>query len=533
MAMAHSPNAGPYSQHDPGTTARFAGLIWLIYGAAILGVLPVASDGRPAALVAGAVVGAAAIAAGARLVRGWTPSYAFLLGLSYAAVLGLALLQLLFGPARGELLVELYIGIALGTASVHPPRQTAGVMLAIAGASVVHASRGAWTSIAVTDLAVHAVIWLVVAMIASTLVGQLRQQRAAARAEEAKAQLLASTDALTGLGNRRQLLTDLDAALDAGTSTVLAVLDLDGFKAYNDSFGHPAGDALLHQLGGNLARVLDGRATAYRMGGDEFCVLASPGADHDAVVRDSARALSEHGDAFTIGASFGSIVLPDDANNSADVLRIADRRMYAQKASGRTSAGRQSTDVLLRVLRERSPELSDHVEDVTRLCNDVAGHLDFASDELASLLQAAALHDIGKTAIPDAIINKPGPLDEGEWDFIRQHTVMGERIMCAAPSLIRAAQLVRSSHESMDGSGYPDGLSGDAIPLGSRVIAVCDAFDAMTSDRPYRTAMTTDAAIVELRLCAGTQFDGAVVEVLSASLAESERALTPVAVGAL
>jgi HD-GYP domain-containing protein (c-di-GMP phosphodiesterase class II) len=257
------------------------------------------------------------------------------------------------------------------------------------------------------------------------------------------------------------------------------------------------------------------------MGGDEFCVLApaASGEADDAIVRTAADALSEHGEAFTIGASYGSILMPSEADNSEAALRGADRRMYAHKAGGRTSAGRQSTDVLLRVLRERHPDLGDHVEDVTTLCEAVAQRLEVPADELGSLLQAAALHDVGKAAIPDAILGKAGPLDANEWAFMRQHTVMGERIMAVAPSLTRAAELVRWSHERIDGTGYPDQLIGDDIPLAARIISACDAYDAMVSDRPYRAAIPVTAAVAELRRCAGTQFDPVVVEALIATVA--------------
>ena len=135
------------------------------------------------------------------------------------------------------------------------------------------------------------------------------------------------------------------------------------------------------------------------------------------------------------------------------------------------------------------------------------------------------MHDVGKTAIPDAILNKPGPLDAKEWHFMHRHTVIGERIILAAPSLAPTAGLVRSSHEAFDGSGYPDGICGEAIPLGARIIAICDAFDAMTSSRAYRGARSDQDAIAELRRCSGTQFDPAVVDVFCALAEHGE--LTP------
>ena len=192
--------------------------------------------------------------------------------------------------------------------------------------------------------------------------------------------------------------------------------------------------------------------------------------------------------------------------------------MYAQKSRGRTSAGRQSTEVLLQVLSERDPALGTHLDDVTFLCEAVATTLGLSDEEITPLLQAASLHDVGKAAIPDSILNKPGPLDHGEWEFMRRHTLIGERILSAAPALSEAARLVRASHERWDGDGYPDGLAGEEIPLGARIIAVSDAFDAMTSARPYRDAIEAAAALAELRRCAGTQFDPRVVNAFGRAL---------------
>ena len=163
-----------------------------------------------------------------------------------------------------------------------------------------------------------------------------------------------------------------------------------------------------------------------------------------------------------------------------------------------------------------------------------------AGEELDDMAQAAELHDVGKIAIPDAILAKSGPLDETEWGFMRRHTIIGERILLAAPALRSVARLVRSSHERWDGAGYPDGLCGEEIPLGARVVAACDAFDAMTTNRPYRHRIGEPAALEELRRCAGTQFDPRVVaafaRVIERELGAAEHAaalrarpLTPVA----
>src|SRR3954469_3013027 len=176
----------------------------------------------------------------------------------------------------------------------------------------------------------------------------------------------ALTDALTGLGNRRALARELASLLpdaDDAKPIVLVLFDLDGFKHYNDTFGHPAGDALLVRLGANLATYLSGRGRAFRMGGDEFCALFEPGDEvADPIIAGAASALTEHGEGFNVTSSYGAIVLPREAQDATEALRIADQRMYAQKNAGRTSATRQSKDVLVRALTERSPDLFRHVE---------------------------------------------------------------------------------------------------------------------------------------------------------------------------
>ena len=330
----------------------------------------------------------------------------------------------------------------------------------------------------------------------------------------------ATTDALTGLGNRRALLLDLDGrAADADTH-VLALYDLDGFKSYNDAFGHLAGDALLERLGANIAAATEGEGTAYRMGGDEFCLLArvAPGADPEDVVRRAARALSEQGGRFRIGCSYGMVVLGRRGIDPIEALRLADQRMYANKRGGRRSSEETVHQVLLSVVGEHDGALRHHVDDVARLAERVGRRLGLDDADVAHVRRAAALHDIGKVAIPDAILHAPRALTPEEWEYMRQHTVIGARIIAAAPELLPVADMVRSSHERWDGGGYPDRLADDEIPLGARIVAVCDSFDAMTTDRAYRPAMPDADAIAELERCAGSQFDPRVVAAFRAVL---------------
>jgi putative nucleotidyltransferase with HDIG domain len=214
-------------------------------------------------------------------------------------------------------------------------------------------------------------------------------------------------------------------------------------------------------------------------------------------------------------------LVPDDAGSPDEAMLTADHRMYQRKALGRESAGRQTADVLIRAVAEHNSDLGDHTRGVAELSSQVARRLGLDDTERSPVRRAALLHDVGKIAIPDAILDKPSGLDPDELDFIHRHTIIGERILRAAPALEAVAPIVRSSHERWDGSGYPDGLAGERIPLGSRIVFACDAFEAMTStERPYRGAMTVGAAIRELIDCAGTQFDPRVVEALVAVVRE-------------
>ena len=333
----------------------------------------------------------------------------------------------------------------------------------------------------------------------------------------------ALTDKLTELPNRRALVHDLDRASATGRSHTLVFFDLDGFKDYNDAFGHPAGDALLRRLAPALARVGD----AYRLGGDEFCLLVEAAmTDDDPLVLGAVDALSEHGDGFSITASHGLVVLPHDATDATEALRLADERMYARKRRKRTGSRGQARDLLVKVMAERN---GSH-EAVAELATAVGRALGLDAEELDVLIRAAELHDVGTLAVPDEILHKDGPLDPEEWEVMRQHTVAGERILGAAESMRPVARLVRAAHERWDGRGYPDQLRGEEIPLGARIIYACDAYDAMVRGASYREALEPAEAIAELRRCAGTQFDPRVVETLtqlcqgSATLASSGRA---------
>jgi diguanylate cyclase (GGDEF)-like protein len=314
----------------------------------------------------------------------------------------------------------------------------------------------------------------------------------------------ALTDALTGLGNRRALTRELDEAIAYAvpeSPLVLAMFDLDGFKHYNDTFGHPAGDVLLTRLGANLSKYLGTRGKVFRMGGDEFCALFEPRLEDRVTLLDGAAlALSEQGDDFWIGCSYGAISLPIEATDADDALRIADQRMYTQKNAGRASASRQVKEALLGVLAARDPELTRHARAVADLAEATARTLRLGQQERETARLAAELHEAGKLMLP---------LESGASS--REIAVAGERIIAAAPALAHAARVVGTLHEHWDGTAYPEGLAGDDIPLGARIVAVADAYDAVISSG----AVTHAQALEELRREAGTRFDPAVIEALA------------------
>jgi diguanylate cyclase (GGDEF)-like protein len=326
----------------------------------------------------------------------------------------------------------------------------------------------------------------------------------------------ATTDQLTEIPNRAALLADLDQIQRHGDAVRVALFDLNGFKQYNDTFGHPAGDALLRRVAQALAAaVVPGRA--YRLGGDEFCVV-SPSATADQIEARAAAAMTERGLGFVINASWGSVAFPAECATVSEALAIADERMYSQKRARQGGALAQTKAALKRLIAERDQQLADHHDRVAGLATRVAGELGLSPAQIACICDAADLHDIGLLAIPDSIREKPGPLDHGEFEFISRHAVIGARILEAAEALHDAAAVVRATHERVDGHGYPARTEGDEIDTSAHIITVCDAYDTMTNPHTYRGAMTTDAARAELRSCVGTQFDAKVVQALETIL---------------
>ena len=499
------------------------GILWMVcavFGIALLPLSP--PDASPlggwgytiaAAVLAGSLIGGHGL-----LKRGHRVTNDELYCLCIAGLAMTALMEYLAGGRDTPWHIFYFIAV-LYTSAIHPPRRVLAYLPLYLIATASTAFHGAgWSAAETGEVTLEILVTLGVALLAAVTMDGVRRDRTSLEQEGDAARHLAHVDPLTNLGNRRALMAELETAMPTDlTPLSLALYDLDGFKSYNDSFGHVAGDALLQRLADRLDEAVKPDGHAFRMGGDEFCVTTRlPQAEAEALVLRGHAALTDTGEGFRIDASYGWTMVSDATTSSSDILRQADRGMYARKTLSRVSAGTQTTDVLLSALGERSAELGAHVHDVRHLCDAVADELSLWPEEKAPLLQAASLHDVGKVAIPDSILDKPGPLTDEEWDLMRTHTIVGERILSAAPALADAAGIVRSTHERYDGWGYPDGLAGDAIPLGARIIAVCDAFDAQVSPRPYRTRVSHEEAIEELTRCSGAQFDPDVVDAFKA-----------------
>jgi diguanylate cyclase (GGDEF)-like protein len=329
----------------------------------------------------------------------------------------------------------------------------------------------------------------------------------------------AFTDALTKLGNRRKLMADTDDLITHATAAdplVLMLFDLNGFKAYNDTFGHQAGDAVLARVGSRLATAV-GRygGSAYRLGGDEFCaVLAIEEGEIDQALAAASAGLEEHGENFSVTPSMGAVMIPHEATTLEQALQVADERMYSHKRKRTSLAGDQAREVLLRIIHAKQPALQERSSDVAQMCERVGRRMGLDTPVLEELVRAAELHDVGKVGIPDAILRKTEPLTEAEWAFVKQHTLLGARILGAVPALAETANIVRATHERWDGEGYPDGLRGEDIPIAARIISACDAYEAMREGRSYRTSRSATDAVTELRRGAGSQFDPAVIAAL-------------------
>jgi two-component system cell cycle response regulator len=296
---------------------------------------------------------------------------------------------------------------------------------------------------------------------------------------------------------------------------LLAVVKLRGLAPYGEAFGATAADSLLARVARRIAGSVGSRGKAYRVGAAELCVLIDgSGGKADEALAAVSSALTELDDVTEVSGALSVVTMPFEANDAATALHLAEERIHVATGAHR-SAAREAEVQLIRALRDRHPELAGRVSAVPELARAVGRRLGIGLAELQLLSHAAELHDIGKQLIPDEIRNKSGDLSEREWATVREHSGVAERLIATEPALEPVSRIVRSIHERWDGDGYPDGLRGTEIPLPSRIILACEAFEAMTSPRPYRDAMSGDAALFELRRSAGAQLDPIVVDALA------------------
>jgi diguanylate cyclase (GGDEF)-like protein/putative nucleotidyltransferase with HDIG domain len=410
-----------------------------------------------------------------------------------------------------------------------------------------------WTAVPFSIMAsvslMLAVLWERSPLLATALVGPLvaiaLYQRSVYSA--LKAMRLALTDPLTGLGNHRhfheRLQRDLDKAQAEGFALTLCLLDVDNFKQINDRFGHPVGDRVLAQV---ATRLRQG-GEAFRLGGDEFALLLPRRDEHEglaiakSIIERVAEMDCDHGGRVSMSA--GVATYPQHGVERAELVRVADSALYLAKEHGKNTVRVYRPDLIelaeLRRLAEgpdraarlraaaslahavdaRDAYTGSHSYMVGELAARVARRMGLDAEAIELTRLAGSLHDLGKLAIPEEILRKPGPLNEAERLVLERHPQIGFRMLDSL-GVEPVASWVRHHHERWDGDGYPDKRGGQEIPLGSRILFVADAYDAMTSDRVYRSRLSHERAMAELERCAGTQFDPEVVAAFKAEFDE-------------
>jgi diguanylate cyclase (GGDEF)-like protein/putative nucleotidyltransferase with HDIG domain len=368
------------------------------------------------------------------------------------------------------------------------------------------------------------------------------EQRARADAEQRS-----RIDALTGLFNRRHTMETIEHELargSAGPGVGILMVDVDYFKRINDRLGHAGGDTVLMEIAERLRLGVREWDVVARIGGEEFCVIAPGLGTEDEVARLGERlraAVAERpiqlpgGLAVPVTVSVGAALVPHHDGTAEHALDAADRALYAAKRHGRNRL-RRFSELDTSDLRAEQPEclhlaealaltsdlreggLSHHSRQVAELSAATARRLGLPDEDILRIELGGWLHDIGKIAVPDSILTKPGPLTDSEWAVMRTHPAVGADLLQHFPELSQACQAVRHHHERYDGTGYPGRLAGQDIPLDARIVAAADAYSAMTAQRAYNTPRTMPEAIAELSRCAGTHFDPTVVAALTAAL---------------
>ncbi|MFU8796128.1 MAG: diguanylate cyclase, partial [Dehalococcoidia bacterium] len=358
----------------------------------------------------------------------------------------------------------------------------------------------------------------------------------------AAAEQRSRVDELTGLFNRRHFEERIKEEISRhgrhGEDFSVLYLDLDNFKTYNDIYGHPTGDTLLGTIARTIKGSLRGADQAFRYGGDEFVVILPRTAMADAHVvaervrNEIASRMQEMEVAVT--CSIGVSTYPSDGVMPGELVTVADTAQYFAKRTGGNRVylsskilsepldevgvssrhnGLSTIYALASIVEARDPYTYGHSRRVNTYAVALAEKVGLSPDEVSRVSTAAMLHDIGKIGIADRVLNKKGKLSTEDWELIKAHPRLGATIIGRIPNLVPCVSIILYHHERWDGGGYPEGLKGEEISIEARILAIADSFEAMTSARPYRSALCSEKAVKELRRCAGSQFDPDLVEV--------------------
>ncbi len=349
-------------------------------------------------------------------------------------------------------------------------------------------------------------------MLISTVIDVTEQ-----KLREDEALRIAYTDALTGLWNRLSFSERLNTSdQQLVYPYALLIMDINGLKIINDAFGTEKGNEALKNVGEVLKQVVGSRDRIFRIGGDEFAITLENLGDEEAEtlrlkLMEAMRDLTIDDVSYSLSIGLACKASIDEP--SAQMLKRAEEDMYKKKVLEGQSVRNRAIMSILSMLADKYEEERVHSERVSELCMTVGASLGVTGEDLEELRMAGMLHDIGKIAIPDRILDKPGKLDDDEWVIMKQHTFYGYNILKAADEYTNLALYALTHHERYDGNGYPKGLKGEEIPLYSRIISVADAYEAMTSDRIYRKRLSDQDALNELKRCSGSQFDPKIIDV--------------------
>lgn len=324
-------------------------------------------------------------------------------------------------------------------------------------------------------------------------------------------------DHLTGLYNRRYFEQELKK-MDTPENLPLSIImfDVNGLKLVNDSFGHDLGDVLLKKSAEAIIKGSREGDIVARIGGDEFVVLLpKTTASESLKISNHIKELASNEKVanLELSISYGYDTKKTDKQSITEIIANAENHMYRHKLYERSSIRSKITDLIMNTLFEKSNREAAHSNRVSNICQAIASKLNMGQDAVKKMKIAGLIHDIGKIGVDESILNKPGSLTVDERGYIERHPEIGWRLLSSTDEFSELAKFVLSHHEKWDGTGYPNGLEGEAIPLEARIISVADAYDAMTSKRSYRNRLSRDEAVKELRRCSGTQFDPEIVDV--------------------